>query len=198
MVASLDGTTVVAGRSAALSTANDTALLVALRRAADVVLVGAGTVRSEGYGRPKQARLRIGVVTSTGDIDAASELFASGSGFLVMPEDGPAAPRGPSGAVDTVRAGMGRVDLSLALTRLDEVMEPPEFAQAEGGPRLNATLLDAGCVDELNMTIAPAMAGGDGPRLTDGAPATFVGYELVQLATDDESFLYGRWRRRDR
>ncbi|MBA3604954.1 MAG: dihydrofolate reductase family protein [Actinomycetota bacterium] len=196
MVVSLDGTTVVDGRSGGLSTANDAALLGALRRAADVVLVGAGTVRGEGYGRPKRRGLRIGVVTATGAVDVTSDLFESGSGFLVMPEDGPPAPPGRRRAVDIVRAGTGRVDVALALARLDQVMAPPVFAQVEGGPRLNATLLDAGCVDELNLTISPVLAGGRGPRLTAGADAALVGYDLVHLATDDESFLYGRWHRR--
>lgn len=196
MIASLDGTTVVEGRSGALSTATDAALLGALRRTADVILVGAGTVRAEGYGRPKQAGLRVGVVTTTGEVDTSSELFASGSGFLVMPEDGPARPTGPAGPVETIRAGTGRVDLALALARLDELMDQPTFAQAEGGPRLNGALLDAGCVDELNLTISPMLAGGDGPRLVDGASGRLVSYELVQLAIDDESFAYGRWHRR--
>jgi len=196
MVASLDGSTVVAGRSKPLSSDNDAAMLGALRRAADVVLVGAGTVRGEGYGAPRRSGLRIGVVTTTGDIDAASELFTSGSGFLVMPEDGPSAPRGPSGPVDAVRAGSGSVDLAAALSRLDELMDPPVFAHVEGGARLNGALLDAGCVDELNLTLSPTLAGGSGARVTSSARADLVGYDLVQLAADEDSFLYGRWQRR--
>ena len=56
MIASLDGTTVVDGRSGGLGNATDSAVLAALRRAADVIIVGAGTVRAEGYGPPRQAR----------------------------------------------------------------------------------------------------------------------------------------------
>ena len=69
-----------------------------------------------------------------------------------------------------MRAGTGRVDLALALHRLDELMEPPTFVQAEGGPHLNGALLDADCVDELDLTISPFLAGGDGARAVDRRP----------------------------
>ena len=195
MVASLDGSTVVDDRSGALSSDNDTAVLAGLRRAADAILVGAATVRQEGYGPPRKAGQRIGVVTSTGDVDASSDLFRSGAGFLVMPEDGPRAPEADGRTVDTVRAGRGRVDLAVALTRLGEVMDPPSFVQAEGGSRLNGSLLEAGCLDELNLTLSPRLAGGTGPRLAEGAAPRLQGFALVQLAVDEASFLYGRWRR---
>jgi riboflavin biosynthesis pyrimidine reductase len=195
MVASLDGSTVVDDRSGELSSDNDGALLAALRRVADAVLVGAATVRHEGYGPPKKPGQRIGVVTSTGDVDAGGELFTSGAGFLVMPEDGPRAPEADGRAVDTVRAGRGRVDLAVALTRLDAVMAPPTFVQVEGGGRLNGSLLEAGCLDELNLTLSPRLAGGTGSRLAEGAAPRLQGLTLVQLAVDEASFLYGRWRR---
>lgn len=190
MIASLDGTTVVDGRSGALGNPVDARVLGALRRSADAVLVGASTVRAEGYGPPKRASLRIGVVTSQG-IDTETELFASGAGFLVMPEDGPAV----AGGIDVVRAGRGRVDLAVAVTRLADVMAPPAFVQCEGGSRLNGALLDSGCVDELDLTISPVLAGGDGPRLTTGAAATLARFDLAHLATHD-GYLYGRWVRR--
>jgi riboflavin biosynthesis pyrimidine reductase len=196
MIASLDGSTVVAGQSGGLSNPNDVAVLATLRRAADAIVVGASTVRQEGYGPPKKPGQRIGVVTSTGGIDPSTELFRSGAGFLIMPEDGPPAPTGPDGPVEVVRAGSGRVDLPAALGRLDGVVEAPTFIQAEGGPRLNGSLLDADCVDELNLTVSPILAGGDGPRVTAGAAATTAGFEIGHVATDDRGFLYTRWLRR--
>jgi riboflavin biosynthesis pyrimidine reductase len=191
MIASLDGSTVVDGRSGGLGNATDSAVFGALRRAADVVIVGAATARAESYGPPEQAGLRIGVVTASGAIDPTGELFASGAGFLVMPEDGPP----PPGPIDVVRAGRGHVDLPQALRRLGDVVAEPGFVQAEGGAHLNGALLASGCVDELDLTLAPALVGGDGPRLTAGSPAVFRRFELAHLATDD-SYLYGRWVRR--
>jgi riboflavin biosynthesis pyrimidine reductase len=191
MIASLDGGTVVDGKSGPLGNDTDASVFAALRRAADVVLVGASTARAESYGPPNDPALRIGVVTSRGAVDPASPLFASGAGFLVMPEDGPPAP----GAIDVVRAGTGRVDLALALRRLGEVVDAPTFVQAEGGAQLNGAMLANRCVDELDLTVAPVLVGGDAPRITTGAPSTFDRFDLVHLATED-GYLYSRWIRR--
>ena len=65
MVASIDGSTVMTGNSAALSSAADRSVLLALRAAADHVLVGAGTVRAEGYGVPGKVGQRVAVVSHT-------------------------------------------------------------------------------------------------------------------------------------
>ena len=98
--------------------------------------------------------------------------------------------------VDIVRAGRGgRVDIGLALRRLGEVMAPPTFVQCEGGAQLNGALLASGCVDELDLTWSPVLAGGDGPRVTRGAPPTMTPFDLAHLGTED-GFLYGRWVRR--
>lgn len=195
MVASLDGSTTVAERSGGLSSANDTALLATLRAAADVVVVGVGTVRTEGYGPPRTSGQRIGIISTTGDVDVAAPLFAGGAGFLIMPEDGPPTPSVDGRRVDVVRAGIGSVDLAQALARLDALMEPPTFVQAEGGPRLNGALLEQGCLDELNLTLSPRLVGGHGRRVVHGAPELVHDFDLVQLATDESSFLYGRWIR---
>lgn len=190
MVTSLDGAVEVDQRSAALSCPDDAAVVSALRAIADVILVGAGTVRAEGYGPPKRAGQRIGVVTASGNVDTTAPLFTSRAGFLILPEDGPASPDG----VDVVRAGTGTVDVALALSRLDAVVGTPTFAHVEGGPGLNGSLLDAGCVDELNLTISPRLAGGNSARIVTGAAPVVRDYDLVQLARSGP-FLFGRWVR---
>ena len=83
MVSSLDGTTVVEGNSRALSSDADLAVLLGLRRLADMMLVGAATVRIEGYGPPSKPGQRVGVVSRSGDLDYSSELFTSGAGFVI-------------------------------------------------------------------------------------------------------------------
>lgn len=192
MISSLDGSTVVDGRSGALGNDSDAAVFAALRRAADVIVVGAATVRAERYRPPRRAGQRVGVVTATGDVDLASGLFTSGSGFLIMPEDGPTP---LSRSVDVVRAGAGRVDLALALARLDDLMAPPTFVQVEGGARLNGALLDAGCIDEIHLTVAPLLAGGSGSRVTHGASDAVIGLRLAHVLTDDDGYLFTRWVR---
>src|SRR5215207_9001736 len=80
MVASIDGSTAIAGASAGLSSEADRQVLLTLRSVADLIVVGAGTVRAEGYGIPKKPGQRIGVVSRTGDVDMSSPLFAGGAG----------------------------------------------------------------------------------------------------------------------
>lgn len=192
MIASLDGSVAVGGLSGGLGNANDRTVFSALRNAADVILIGARSAIAETYRSPRKAGQRIGVVTASGHVPVTTDLFTSGSGFVVMPEDGPAGPPG----IDVVRAGRGTVDLLAALERLDAVTDPPVFVQAEGGAGLNGALLDADCIDELNLTIAPVLAGGDGSRLIVGAAEWRRRYEPVHVLIDDDGYLFTRWVRR--
>lgn len=192
MVASIDGSTVVGGNSGPLSSATDSAVLHRLRELADVILVGASTVRDEGYGMPRKKGQRIGVVTRSGRLDLTTELFSSGAGFLVAPLDATFATSG----VETLRAGEGRVDLATAIRRLPEVVSGCRFVQAEGGSVLNAALLDGDAIDEINLTTSSGAVGGAGPRLATGGGDHRHRFDLAQLAIDDESFLYARWLRR--
>lgn len=181
MVASLDGTTVVDRRSAGLSSETDRKVLSTLRSLADVIVVGAGTVREEGYGPPAKPGQRVGVVSTTGHVDTSTALFTSGAGFLILPTDAQPV------SVPSVRAGRHSVDLGAAMAMLEG-----DFVQAEGGAVLNGALLDAGLIDELNLTIAPLLAGGDGPRLTTRAAANLRRMELAHVLEDD-GFLFTRY-----
>jgi 5-amino-6-(5-phosphoribosylamino)uracil reductase len=192
MVASLDGSTVVDGRSAGLSSSNDSGVLLQLRSVADLIVVGAGTARGEGYGPPSKPGQRIGVVTASGSIDASSELFSSGRGFVITTESAPPQPAG----VDVIRAGRGEVDLAAALSMIPTLCPRCEFVQVEGGATLNGALASADLFDELNLTTSPILAGGIGPRLTTGADDVTQRFELAQLAIDEQSFVFSRWRRR--
>jgi riboflavin biosynthesis pyrimidine reductase len=195
MVASIDGSIAVGGTSAKLSSPNDTAVLARLRRLADVIVVGAGTVRDEGYGAPHKQGQRIGVVTRSGRLDYDSEIFSSGAGFVITTEAG--APDVPAG-VDVLRVGAEQVDLDAAIRRLPDLADVADYVQVEGGAALNGAMLDADLIDEINLTTSPASFGGDGPRLAAGAPPHTHRFEVAQLAIDDESFVYTRWlRRRD-
>jgi riboflavin biosynthesis pyrimidine reductase len=192
MVASLDGSTVVGGNSAPLSSPTDTAVLHRLRELADVIVVGAGTVRDEGYGVPHKPGQRIGVVTRSGRLDLGAELFTSGAGFLIAPRDATFDTAG----LDVLRAGQGTVDLADALRRLAGFVPECRVVQAEGGAILNAALLDCDAIDEINVTTSPAAVGGAGPRLAAGGGDHRHRFDLAQLAIDDDSFLYARWLRR--
>jgi riboflavin biosynthesis pyrimidine reductase len=187
MVSSLDGSTVVDGRSGGLSSPADTSVLLALRNAADHILVGASTIRSERYGPPRKPNQRVIVVSRSGEgLDPAWPLFSSGAGVLLTSLSA------PTTALETVRFGEHDVDFNAALAAFDA-----DFIIGEGGPQLNAALLDAGLVDEVNVTFSPTMVGGEGPRLTHGALATSLPMELAHLLEED-GFLFSRYVRRDR
>lgn len=192
MVTSIDGSTVVDGTSAGLSGDNDSAVLVQLRRIADVIVVGSGTVSGEGYGPPKKPGQRLGVITRSGSVDTSTNLFTSGAGFVITTKYARFDERG----VDVLRCGEDDVDLVEAMTMIPHLCPGTTFVQAEGGPTINGALADADLLDELNVTISPATVGGDGPRLLDAGHDHAHRYELRQALVDDESFLFTRWRRR--
>ena len=189
MVASLDGSTVVDGRSGGLSNPHDSEVFLTLRDLADVILVGAGTVRAERYGAPKSGQ-RVGVVSNSGRIDASSALFTSGAGFLIVPESA------PESTVDTLRAGATSVDLGLAVAKLSSIVAGVTFVHAEGGPQLNGALATADLIDELNLTLSPHLAGGAGPRLTVGGADLSSAFELAHVVVDEDSYVFSRWVRR--
>ncbi len=193
MVTSIDGSTVVDGQSSDLSSANDSGVLHQLRSLADVIIVGAGTVRGEGYGPPKKPGQRIGVVTGSGEVDTTTDLFTSGAGFLITTTD---ADLGSGDRPDVIRAGTAVVDLRAAIDQFHTIHPSPRFVQAEGGANLNGALLDQDLLDEINVTTSPLTVGGSGPRLAEGAGDVTHRFELAQLAIDDQSFVFSRWRRR--
>jgi riboflavin biosynthesis pyrimidine reductase len=183
MVASIDGSTVVDSNSRGLSSKVDQEVLSTLRSLADVLIVGAATMRVEGYGPPRKRGQRVGVVSRRGDVDATSALFTSGAGFLILPDDAPAT------TIDAVRAGRGSVDLAAALSQVDA-----DFVQAEGGALLNGALAEADLIDELNLTISPLLAGGEGPRVTGGVAQLARRMQLAHVLEDD-NFLFTRYLR---
>lgn len=184
MVASIDGSTVMTGNSAALSSAADRSVLLALRAGADNILVGAGTVRAEGYGVPRKAGQRVAVVSHTGHLDFTTDLFTSGAGYVVVPSEAPELP------VETLRAGTNEVDMHLALQAMT-----CDFIQLEGGALLNASMTAADLVDEINLTISPQLIGGNGPRLTTNAPDLAQHFHL-QHVLEDDGFLFLRYLRK--
>jgi riboflavin biosynthesis pyrimidine reductase len=182
MISSVDGASALEGRSGGLGGEGDRAVFSVLRSTADVILVGASTVRSEGYGPPKKTGQRIAVVTRSARLDWSSALFTSGAGVAVVPEDVEPPP------VPAIRAGTGGVDLDAALRQLDVPV-----VLAEGGPSLNGQLLAAGVVDELCLTIAPRLVGGGARRIFAG-PEAVTDLELVHLLEED-GFLFCRYLR---
>jgi riboflavin biosynthesis pyrimidine reductase len=203
MVSSLDGSAVRDGRSEGLSSAADKEAFGVLRGLADVVLVGAGTARTEGYRalRPKEAyagmRASLGqrpapvlaLVSGRLDLDPDSQLFHGGSERTVVITHAGAdtAARDRLAAVaDVVVTGDHAVDLAAALDTLTE--RGLRRVLCEGGPSLLAAVAAAGRLNELCLTFAPQVVGGDGPRVVNG-PDLGVSLSLAHLLEQDSVLL---------
>jgi riboflavin biosynthesis pyrimidine reductase len=80
-----------------------------------------------------------------------------------------------------VTAGQGRVDLAAALAQLHEA--GVRLVLCEGGPAINGQLLEAGLVDELCLTLSPALVGGRGRRISGSdEPHKALPMELLSAA----------------
>lgn len=86
----------------------------------------------------------------------------------------------------------GPVDLPALLRELRD--EGVRALLCEGGPTLHGSLQAQGLVDELFLTIAPKLSGGEGPRILEGALPAVAELELAWLL-EDEGELFARYRR---
>lgn len=210
MVASADGAVSIDGRSGGLGGDADRAVFRALRSLADVILVGAGTVRAEGYGPPRlpdplvaarRARgqeplPRIAVVTRSCHLDWASPLFAEPTTRPLVVTVAHADPERLARAgevADVVLAGADGVDLPRALALLGD--RGARTVLCEGGPSLNGLLAAAGLVDELCLTLAPLVGGGDAGRIVAGPALSPPPRMALASALEDDGYLFLRYRR---
>lgn len=209
MVASVDGLAQADGASRGLSGPADLRILRTLRGLADVVLVGGGTVRTEGYGRPAAAREEfaaaraaagqppapaIAVVSSTLELDFDSPLYTAAHTptITVTSADAPADRLARARrAGEVLITGGHRVNLAEAVDRLADSGRGRLLC--EGGPSLLAGMAAAGRLDEVCLSVSPQLRGGDGLRILEGAalPAALP-LSLHTLLTED-GFLFARY-----
>lgn len=186
MISSVDGAVTLHGRSGALGGPADRQVFRVLRSWADVVVVGAGTARTERYGPVRlDAELRaarvargqppvppIAVVTRSGTLDLVPSFFteaearpivvtAAGAGEAAVRRDGHV-----SVLADLLVAGEGAVDLEEAFGRLAGAGY--HSVLLEGGPGLNADVVRTGLLDELCLTVSPRLVAGVGARAVAG------------------------------
>jgi riboflavin biosynthesis pyrimidine reductase len=182
MVSSVDGRAAVGGRVGSLTGPADQALLVALRGWCDVLLVGAGTIRAEGYGvidlppdvvairarRGQEPHPVVAILTGTHDLDPALPVFSEaepGTRPWLITVAGPdPAPLEPYAHILEVAAGQdGRPSVRAALQALRAA--GLSRVLSEGGPTILGHMLGQGLVDELFLTLSPVVVGGDGLRI---------------------------------
>jgi riboflavin biosynthesis pyrimidine reductase len=213
-VTSLDGSVQGPdGRSGGLGTESDHHLFALHRALADAVVVGASTVRQEGYRsvdlQPWQAQLRtelglspfpaLVIISGSAELDPAIAQPEQGDGGPVMiittsgKADDDLAPLRDAG-IEVVESGP-LIDLSAAL----EILDARGWSRllCEGGPGLHRNLLDAGLVDELSLTLAPVVVGGVGMRSTSGDALTgALAFDLAFVLHADDGTMFTSYRAR--
>jgi riboflavin biosynthesis pyrimidine reductase len=184
-------------RSGSINTDADQVVFALLRRLSDIVVVGAGTVRAEGYPSlqaddPRAPRLV--VVSHSGAVPQSVCGGPEGSVLFVTREN--ADPRNLErsrellGPDFVLTAGRESVDL-LAMRHM---LEDKGFRQilCEGGPALFGSMLDAGVVDELALTWSPRLVAGSHKSILSGAPRDVAMTPLLLL--EEGGSVLGRWR----
>jgi riboflavin biosynthesis pyrimidine reductase len=212
MVTSLDGAAHHGGRSEALSGPADKRVFGVLRALADVVVVGAETVRQEGY-RPARRREEfaarragagqapapaIAVVSARLDLDFGLPLFTQAAvPTIVITGEG-----APPGRVAAARAAGAEVVAAGDGPAVDPRRVKPELAArghtrllCEGGPRLLGQLAAAGALDELCLTTAPRLALGAAARVLTGPELAAPRELLLTDLLEESGFLFARYRR---
>jgi riboflavin-specific deaminase-like protein len=201
----LDGRAAIDGRSGPIGSATDSEMLQRLRTRVDAVMIGAGTMRAERYGRMvsnqhlRAYRERIGlahdplavIVSNRLELPWDAGLFTDGGGRVVIFTASDQEPPETATPVRVIRHPDG-VDLAEALAWLRHE-RGIRSVLCEGGPTLHGRLREAGLADELFLTIAPKIAGGEGPRVLEGALVDIDEVELAWLL-ESQNELFARYR----
>ena len=205
-VATVDGRAAIFGRSGPIGSDTDTEMLQRLRTRFDAVMIGAGTMRSERYGRMvsdaelRAEREREGlaadplavIITGRLDLPWDAGLFTAGAGEVLVFTASEADPPDTETPVEVVRHE-DHVDPVEAMRYLRQDRGIRALL-SEGGPGLHGEMQANGLVDDLFLTTAPKLAGGQALRILEGALLEVADLELVWLLEADGE-LFARYRR---
>ncbi|CAM3379019.1 pyrimidine reductase family protein [Nocardioides dubius] len=211
MVSSVDGAATMGGRVGTLTGPADQVLLRVLRSLADVLLVGAGTVRGEGYGPVRCApqavpvraaagqlpAARLAVVTRQMDLDLTSSAFTEAPVRPIVITSGSAPQEKVDAAAevaDVIVTGDEEIDLADAVAQLHALGLPRILS--EGGPRLLADLFAGDLVDELCWAVSPlVLGGGSESRITNGATLDEPTRLRLGSVYESDDYLFLRYQR---
>lgn len=195
-VSSLDGAVSLGGKSAGLGSAADVAVFSALRQLADVVLVGAGTVRAEDYRGARKPTIGkdtpppIAVVTASADLDPEARLFTDTQvpPIVLTTGDAPVERRKALRAAGADLVELGSLAPAALLAELDR--RGLRRVLCEGGPMLHGELIAADAVDELCLTLSPLLVAGETGRIARSvAGPSAHGMTLASVLEEDSSLL---------
>src|SRR5581483_5877725 len=203
MITTVDGATAVEGRSGGLGGSADKRVFAAVRAVADVVLVGAGTVRAERYHAPRRrpdgSAPRLAIVTRSLDLDLDGPVFTADPAnrpLVVTSEDADPARREDVAAVaDVVVAGRELVDVDAALGAI--AATGARVVVCEGGPSLNGHLVLADALDEVCLSVSPLAAGGRSPRVAQGETPAVLRRLRLDRVLEEDGYLFLRYVRDD-
>jgi riboflavin biosynthesis pyrimidine reductase len=213
MIASLDGGATDNGTSGTLGGAGDRTVFSAMRELADVILVGAGTVRAENYSgvqfSPAQRQARqdrgqaevppIAVVSNRGVFDHDAKLFTRTevAPLILTAAASVHDTRNRLGsAAEVIAASGARPDTVDPAAAVDVLADRGlRRVLCEGGPQLLGSLVGQGLLDELCLTIAPLLVGGAARRIITGPSQLHAAMRRRHLLSDDAGYLYARYIR---
>ena len=208
-VTTLDGRATIDGRANPIGSDTDFEMLLALRSRFGAVMIGAASLRAEPYGRlvpdpdVRARRERRGlshdplavILTGSMDLPWDTELFTSGGGRIAIftGSDREAPETATSLRVIRDPSGGDDVDLREVLRHL-RGERGVRSVMCEGGPHVFGQLAAAELVDELFLTFAPKLSGGDDPRILEGDLPDVRNMELVWLL-EENGELFARYSR---
>ncbi|BBX97310.1 hypothetical protein MLAC_26040 [Mycobacterium lacus] len=210
-ITSLDGGATADGKTGAMAGAGDRVIFNLLRELADVILVGAGTVRIEGYSgahlgvvqrQQRQARKQsevpqLAIVTKAGHLDRGLGVFTRTEvaplvlTCTAVADETRRALAGLAEVIDCSGDDPGEVDeaailANLAARGLTQIL-------TEGGPMLLGALIERDMLDELCLTIAPCVVGGVARRIATGPRQVQTRMRRVHVLSDGAGYLYTRY-----
>jgi riboflavin biosynthesis pyrimidine reductase len=189
MASSFDGATAVDGKAEGVSSETDRDLFRVLRGLADVVLVGAETVRAEGYGPVRSNGDAPGcplavVSASLKGLDPASRMFTEAANRTILVTTSRADTSAFADVADVLVAGEDRVVWPTVLAQLGE--RGLTKVLSEGGPSILGQLASGGHLDEVCLAFSSVLVGGNAKRIVEG-PALSAPrrYDLAHAVQDD-------------
>ncbi len=205
-ISSADGKATADGRTASLGSPGDRSAFHLLRTEVDAVLAGTRTLFIENYGplakEPRLSELRVSagrepqplavVISRTSTIPFDIPLFADAASRVALYAPAGTTPPDCPAQVTVHEVGSGDESLGDAMRSLRSDHGVRSLL-CEGGPSLFSAMLADGLVDELFLTVAPKLVGGDGMGITTGRPLDELAGVRLVCALEQEGTLFLRY-----